>query len=121
MNATRMTQGGTAAGASLAIACSITEKLVEGQQKSGSMCAVTPWMRRAVWLLVIYGILHLLISPLPELGATLSGKSPIFSCAFITFALLELLIQLLAISGSLSDPGVFPEASLLDKICLRLC
>jgi hypothetical protein len=85
------------------------------------MCPVTPWMRRAVWLLVIYGMLYLLISPLPELGAAFSGKSALTSFAFITFALLQLLFQLFAIYGGVSRKDISSAVSLLDKICLRLC
>ena len=85
------------------------------------MCAVTPWMRRAVWLLVIYGMLYLLISPLPELGTALSGKSALISCAFITFALLELLFILLSMFRGVSGPGSVAAIDLLDKLCLRLC
>lgn len=97
------------------------EKLFECVAKSDTMWRVTPWMRRAVWLLVIYGMLYLLISPLPELGATLSGKSALTSCAFITFAVLELLFQLLAMFRGQSGAGSVAAVDLLDKLCLRLC
>lgn len=85
------------------------------------MCAVTPWIRRAIWLLVIYGILHLLISPLPELGAAFSGKSVLGFFAFVTCGLLELFFLTLLIIYGLSRSGLFTAVSVLEMICLRLC
>ena len=84
------------------------------------MSPVTPWIRRAVWLLVIYGILHLLISPLPELGAAFSGKSVLSFFAFVTYALLEFLLTLLLFCRP-SGAGLSFAVNVLDKICLRLC
>ena len=77
------------------------------------------WYKRALWLLVIYGILYVLISPLPELDATLSGKSVIVF-VLVTYALLGLLI--------LSFPDMRPssmypvaQTDVLHKTCVRLC
>ena len=36
------------------------------------MCRVAVCVKRAIWLLVIYGILYVLIMPIPELGAAFS-------------------------------------------------
>ncbi|HET9182819.1 MAG TPA: hypothetical protein VFP59_11850 [Candidatus Angelobacter sp.] len=79
------------------------------------------WVRRAVWLLVIYGILHLLIAPLPELGAALSGKFVLMSFALITYALLELFFLILLMICRSAGPGFLSPIDVLDKICLRLC
>jgi len=84
------------------------------------MCRVNTWIKRAVWLLVIYGILYLLISPLPELGTALSGKSVSFF-AFVTYALLELFFLTLFLFYRASGPGFSFRINVLDKICLRLC
>jgi len=77
------------------------------------------WYERVLWLLVIYGILYVLISPLPELDATLSGKSVIVF-VLVTYALLGLLI--------LSFPDMRPssmypvaQTDVLHKTCVRLC
>ncbi|HKF24093.1 MAG TPA: hypothetical protein VKE93_21150 [Candidatus Angelobacter sp.] len=77
------------------------------------------WYERVLWLLVIYGILYVLISPLPELDATLSGKS-VLVFVLVTYALLGLLI--------LSFPDIRPsslypvaQTDVLDKTCVRLC
>lgn len=97
------------------------QKSFKAREKSGTMCRVSPWIRRAVWLLVIYGILHLLISPLPELGAAFSGKSVLSFFAFVTYALLELFFLTLLLFHGPSGPGFSAAANVLDKICLRLC
>lgn len=85
------------------------------------MCRVSPWIKRAVWLLVIYGMLHLLISPLPELGAAFSGKSVPGLFAFVIYALVELFLLILLMFRGLSGPGFCTAINVLDKICLRLC
>lgn len=96
-------------------------KCFEALTKSDTMSAVTPWIKRAVWLLVIYGILHLLISPLPELGAAFSGKSVLGFFSFVTCGLLELFfLTLLTIRGLLRS-GLYPPLNVLDMTCLQLC
>lgn len=85
------------------------------------MCRVNPWIRRAVWLLVIYGILHLLMSPLPELGAAFSGKSALIFFSFVTYALLELLLLILLVISGATGERICAVINVLDKICVRLC
>jgi hypothetical protein len=77
------------------------------------------WFERVLWLLVIYGILYVLISPLPELDPTLSGKS-VLVFVLVTYALLGLLI--------LSFPDMRPsslypvaQTDVVHKTCVRLC
>jgi hypothetical protein len=72
-------------------------------------------------MLVIYGILHLLIAPLPELGASLTGKPLLATFAFTTYALIELFLLALLISFGPAGPGIRCSIDVLDKICLRLC
>lgn len=81
---------------------------------------IPPWLKRPIWLLVIYGILYVLISPLPELDAQLSGKSILVFFVLVTYALLGLLI--------LSFPDMRPsslypvaQTDVLRKTCVRLC
>jgi hypothetical protein len=78
------------------------------------------WFKRAIWLLVIYGILYVLISPLPELDATMSGKSVLVLFVLVPYALPGLLV--------LTFPGLCPSslypvahADVVDKTCVRLC
>jgi hypothetical protein len=79
-----------------------------------------PWFKRAIWLLVIYGILYVLISPLPELDATLSGKAVLVFFVLVTYALLGLLILSFR---DLRPSSLYPAAQtdVLHKICVRLC
>jgi hypothetical protein len=78
------------------------------------------WFKRAIWLLVIYGILYVLISPLPELDATLSGKSVLVFFVLVPYALLGLLVLNFP---DLRPCGWYPVAQtdVLDKTCVRLC
>jgi hypothetical protein len=90
-------------------------------RKSAIMWVVNlPWYKRALWLLVIYCILYVLISPLPEDDATLPG-SAMALFVLVTYALLGLFI--LDLSSALR-PSRLLSASLtevLDKTCVRLC
>jgi len=80
---------------------------------------MSPILKRLVWLLVIYGILYVLISPLPELDAAFSGKTAVIFFVFIAYALLELLFP--AFAGH-RPAGLYPLFSdVLNKICVRLC
>jgi hypothetical protein len=81
---------------------------------------IPPWLKRAIWLLVIYGILYVLISPLPELDATLLGKSAIIFFVLVTYALVGCL--LMALTGfRLSRMESSCQTDFLTKICVRLC
>ena len=79
-----------------------------------------PWLKRAIWLLVIYGILYVLISPLPELDATLFGKSAIIFFVLVTYALVGCLLMGLA-GFRLSRIDSSCQTDFLTKICVRLC
>ena len=81
---------------------------------------IPPSLKRAIWLLVIYGILYVLISPLPELDATLLGKSAIIFFVLVTFALVGCLPMSLA-GFRLSRMDSSCQTDFLTKICVRLC
>jgi hypothetical protein len=91
------------------------------RQSTATLAVGLPWFKRALWFLVIYGILYVLISPLPEVDATASGSSVITFFILVTYALLGLFIPYLGMAlhpfwlRSASPPGV------LDKTCVRLC
>ena len=80
-----------------------------------------PWYKRALWLLVIYCILYVLISPLPEEDATLSRYSVLALFALLTCALSGPF--LLALSPALRPSGLSAAlpTEVLDKTCVRLC
>lgn len=81
---------------------------------------ISPWLKRAIWLLVVYGILYVLISPLPELDATLLGKSAIIFFVLVTYALLGCLLMSPA-GFRLSRMDSSCQTDFLTKICVRLC
>lgn len=83
------------------------------------MSRVSPCIKRAVWLLVIYGMLCVLISPL-QIHSAFSGKSLIGLFCLVTFAVLDHFFSLLVSSG-FSRPGFASSVDVLDKICIRLC
>ena len=85
------------------------------------MWAVISPFKRVIWLLVIYGILYVLISPLPEVDATLSGKSALVFFILVTYALSGLLLLILSMGLRPSRPGFSFAADVLPKICVRLC
>jgi len=80
-----------------------------------------PWHKRALWLLVIYCILYVLISPLPEDDATLSGSSVMALFVLVTYALLGLFIG--DPSRALRSFRLISalQTEVLDKTCVRLC
>ena len=80
-----------------------------------------PWYKRALWLLVIYCILYVLISPLPEEDATLSRFSVLALFALVSCALWGLFI--LDLSRALRPSGLAAAlpTEILDKTCVRLC
>lgn len=96
-----------------------SHKCFQANTKSDTMCRVTPWIKRAMWLVVIYGILHLLISPLPELNA-FSGKSMPDHYVFVTYFLLDLFFLTFFVTPGVPGPGRSLSISVLNKICLRL-
>jgi hypothetical protein len=85
------------------------------------MSGVAPWVKRAIWLLVIYGMLYVLISPLPEMAATFSGKSPLIFIIPIACSLFDVLFFALLRRLCFAGPGGRARLNVLELICLRLC
>jgi hypothetical protein len=90
-------------------------------KKSDTMCRVAVCVKRAIWLLVIYGILYVLIMPIPELGATFSAKSTMAAFALITWVLLAFCFLLLSILSRTLDSGSLSASDVLERHCVRLC
>jgi hypothetical protein len=80
-----------------------------------------PWYKRALWFLVIYCILYVLISPLPEDDATLSWSSVMTLFVLVTYALLGLFILDLSRALRPSQLLCASQTEVLDKTCVRLC
>ncbi len=85
------------------------------------MCRVAVCVKRAIWLLVIYGILYVLLMPIPELGAAISAKSTIATFALITYALLAFCFLLLSVLSRTLDSGALSASDVLERLCIRLC
>jgi hypothetical protein len=70
---------------------------------------------------VIYCILYVLISPLPEDDATLSGTSVMTLFVLVTYTLLGLFIFDLSTALRPSRMHSASQTEVLDKTCVRLC
>jgi hypothetical protein len=91
------------------------------RKKSDTMCRVAVCVKRAIWLLVIYGILYVLLMPIPELGAAISAKTTIATFALITYALLAFCFLLLSVLSRTLDSGLLSASDVLERLCIRLC
>ena len=77
-------------------------------------------LKCAITLAVVFGILYVLISPLPEMDATFSGKSALTHFILITQAFLGLFFLALFIFRPI-DGNTSAHGDLLNLICVRLC
>jgi hypothetical protein len=82
---------------------------------------VSTFLKYAITLAVVFGILYVLISPLPEMDATLSGKSFLsyfflVTHAFLGLFLLTFLVRLYPIEWIAS-----PRRNVIKMTCVWLC
>lgn len=84
------------------------------------MGAMSAGYKRAFLLLVIYGILYLLIFPLPEIGANTLGKAAADHFIVVTPALFGLLL-IVSVLLVPSGPEFVSAHDVLTKLCERLC
>lgn len=82
------------------------------------MAGVSTSLKCVITLAVVFGILYVLISPLPEMDATFSGKSALTHFILVTQALLGLtfLTRFRPIDWNETAHG-----DVLKLICVRLC
>ena len=85
------------------------------------MAAVSTQLKCVLSLVVVCGILYVLISPLPEVDATFSGKSALSFFILVTHALLGLFLVLFLVRLRPLDTAAFAHADVLDLFCVRLC
>lgn len=82
---------------------------------------MSTFLKCFIALLVAIGILYVLISPLPEVDATLSGKSffsyfVLVTHAFLGLFLLAFLVRLFPVEWIAN-----PRRDVLKMTCVRLC
>lgn len=80
-----------------------------------------PWYEQALWFLVIFCILYVLISPLPEVDATTSGSSVMTLFILVTYVLLGLFTLDLSTALRPCRLQSASQTQVLDKSCVRLC
>jgi hypothetical protein len=69
----------------------------------------------------VFGILYVLISPLPEMDAAFSGKSAVSHFILVTQALLGLYFLTLLMHFRPIDWNPTAHGDVLKMICVRLC
>jgi len=85
------------------------------------MAAVSTSLKCIVSLVVVFGILYVLISPLPEVDATFSGKSALSFFILVTHALLGLFFFSFLMRFRPTDTAAISHADVIDLLCVRLC
>ena len=85
------------------------------------MTGVSTSLKCAITLAVVFGILYVLISPLPEMDAAFSGKSAISHFILVTQALLGLYFLTLLMRFRPIDWNASAHGDVLKMICVRLC
>ncbi|HZU32503.1 MAG TPA: hypothetical protein VFB79_15405 [Candidatus Angelobacter sp.] len=85
------------------------------------MACVPTFLKCAITLAVVCGILYVLISPLPEMDATFSGKTALSYFILVTHAFLGLFFLSFFVRLHFKDFFAASHGSVLNKICVRLC
>jgi hypothetical protein len=85
------------------------------------MAGVSTSFKCIITLAIVFGILYVLISPLPEVDATFSGKSALTHFILITQALLGLFFLTLFTRFRPIDWNETAHGDVLKLICVRLC
>jgi hypothetical protein len=90
-------------------------------RKSDNMAAVSTSVKCIITLAVVFGILYVLISPLPEMDATYSGKSALSYFILVTHAFLGLFFLIFLVRFRPVAWIAAAHDHVLDMICVRLC
>jgi hypothetical protein len=85
------------------------------------MTGVSTALKCVITLAVVFGILYVLISPLPEMDATFSGKSALTHFILVTQALLGLFFLTLLTRFRPIEWNATAHGDVLKLICVRLC
>jgi hypothetical protein len=90
-------------------------------RKSDNMANVSAALKCVISLVVVFGILYVLISPLPEVDATFSGKSALSYFILITHSLLGSFFLTFSVRFRPLECIAFAHGNVLNMICVRLC
>jgi hypothetical protein len=101
------------------ISCSV--KSFYRYRKSDNMANVSTFLKCVISLAVVFGILYVLISPLPEVDATFSGKSALSYFILITHSLLGLFFFTFLVRFRPLEWIASAHGNVLNMICVRLC
>jgi hypothetical protein len=85
------------------------------------MANVSSALKCVISLVVVFGILYLLISPLPEVDSTFSKKSALSYFILITHSLLVLFLFTFLVRFRPLEWFAFAHGNVLNMICVRLC
>jgi hypothetical protein len=85
------------------------------------MAGVSVFLKCVITLAVVFGILYVLISPLPEMDAAFSGKSAVTHFILVTQALLGLYFLTLLMRFRPIDWNGTAHGDVLKMICVRIC
>ena len=85
------------------------------------MTQVSTFLKYAITLAVVFGILYVLISPLPEMDAAFSGKSTASHFFLVTQALLGFSFLVLLMHFRPMERNSTAYGNVLKMICVRLC
>ena len=85
------------------------------------MAPVSLTLKHVISFAVVFGILYVLISPLPEMDAAFSGKSALSFFILVPYAFLGLFLLTFLMRFRPTDNAPTFHADVLDLICVRLC
>jgi Na+/citrate or Na+/malate symporter len=85
------------------------------------MTGVSTFFKCVITLAVVFGILYVLISPLPEVDAAFSGKSFLSYFFLVTHAFLGLFFFTFLVRLFPVEWIATPRRDVLKMICVRLC
>jgi hypothetical protein len=85
------------------------------------MTYVSTSLKCVITLAVVFGILYVLISPLPEMDAAFSGKSALTFFILVTQALLGLYFLTLLMRFRPIGWNATTHGDVLKMICVRIC
>jgi hypothetical protein len=85
------------------------------------MTGVSTSLKCAISFAVVFGILYVLISPLPEVDATFSGKSALSNFILVPHAFLGLFFLTFLVRFSPIAWIANARGDVLNLICVRLC